>query len=86
MKKEEFIEWLGIAPDKKGLVEVVLEGIIDEAISDHEVAIGLTHPNMRILLRRGVKSPDSCGLDDTYGVFELYEYVSKLPAPYTRRG
>ncbi len=45
MTKQEFIEWLGIAPDKKGLVEVVLEGIIDEAISDHEAGKWKKYPD-----------------------------------------
>lgn len=38
MNKEEFIDWLGIEPDLKGLAIVTLEGVIAEAIAEHEAS------------------------------------------------
>lgn len=36
MKKEEFIDWIGIEPEFKGLAMVTLDGVIAEAIAEHE--------------------------------------------------
>lgn len=44
MKPDEFIDWLGIKPDLKGIAMVTLEGVIAKAIAEHEAGQWRKYP------------------------------------------